>query len=99
VPKSLRSAAVCGQPGQFHPWLAKEAVDAQKSQRKQTLKTRMVAAPGLFELNQIKLLGCQTAAQSNFDLQRFSGVVSNRAPSLTLQRIKRLDALRLWRPA
>jgi hypothetical protein len=50
-----------------------------------SLVARVVAAAGLFELNQIKLLGCQTAAQSNFDLQRFSGVVSNRAPSLTLQ--------------
>jgi hypothetical protein len=81
VPKSLRSAAVCGQPGQFHPWLAKEAVDAQKSQRKQTLKTRMVAAPELLELIQIKLLGCQTDVQSNFDPQRFSGVVSNHSPA------------------
>ena len=42
----------------------------------------MVAAPGLLELNQIKLLGCQTGAQSNFDPQRFSEVVSNHSPSL-----------------
>jgi hypothetical protein len=36
----------------------------------------------LFELNQFNLLGCQTGARSNFDPQRFSGVVSNRSPSL-----------------
>jgi hypothetical protein len=64
VPKSLRSAAVYGQPGQFHPWLAKEAVDAQKSQRKQTLKTRMVAAPEGAAAAYINALAYPTAPES-----------------------------------
>jgi hypothetical protein len=40
-------------------------------------KKWMVPLAGLLELNQIKPLGCQTGAQSNFDPQRFSGALSN----------------------
>src|SRR5262249_16811566 len=38
--------------------------------------------------NSANRLDCQTPCDGNFDSQRFSGVVSNHAPSLTLQHIK-----------
>src|SRR5262245_59059569 len=47
------------------------------AERKISSPIDLVPLAGLLELNQIKLLGCQTGAQSNFDPQRFSGVVSN----------------------
>jgi hypothetical protein len=49
----------------------------------------LVPLAGLLELNQIKPLGCQTGAQSNFDPQRLSGAVSNRKSAATQQRSTR----------